>query len=353
MEEDMSTNESANLSSPFRGTGEILVTGGTGFIGAYILKNLVEKGYSVQAIRRTNSSLPFFIPEQILNKIHWIEGDILDVTSLHDAMQEVDTVIHSAAIVSFHKKDRKQMYKVNVEGTTNVVNVALENNIKRFLHVSSVAALGRTLTLEKVNEEKTWEENKTNTHYAITKRQAELEVWRGFGEGLSGVIINPSTVLGFGNWHSSSSAIFKKVYNGISWYTEGVNGFVGVEDVAEVAVRLLQSDISEKRFIVNADNWSFRQLIDCIADGFGRIRPSRKATPFLGEIVWRLEAFRSLFTDGKPLLSRESARVAHSKTEFENLALLKAVPQFNFTPLEQVIKKACKQYKEAILNQHL
>lgn len=325
----------------------VLVTGGTGFLGAYIIKNLVEKGHGVRAIRRS-AKTPFFIPEHIWQKVEWMEGDVLDVIALNDAMQGVDAIIHSAAVVSFHSKDRHQMYQTNVEGTANVVNIALENNIKRLVHVSSVAALGRTTKSEKVNEDRKWEENKNNTHYAISKRKAELEVWRGFAEGLEGVIINPSTILGYGNWHQSSCAIFKNTYKGFPWYTEGVNGFVGVEDVAEIAVQLMVSDINQKRFIVNADNWRFQQLLNTIADGFGKGHPHRAATKFMGEIAWRLEGFKSLFSDGKPLLTKESARVAHSRTEFDNTALLQALPNFQYTPLQDVIGKACCQYKRAV-----
>jgi dihydroflavonol-4-reductase len=325
----------------------VLVTGGTGFLGAYIIKNLVEKGHAVRAIRRS-ANTPFFIPQNIWDQVEWVEGDVLDVVALQEAMEGVDAVIHSAAVVSFDSKHRKEMYQTNVEGTANVVNMALEANIKRFVHVSSVAALGRTTKSEKVAEDRNWEENKNNTHYAISKRKAELEVWRGFAEGLEGVIMNPSTILGFGNWHQSSCAIFKNSYKGFPWYTEGVNGFVGVEDAAEIAVQLLQSDIHQKRFIVNADNWRFQQLLNTIADGFDKKHPHRPATRFMGEIAWRLEGFKSLFNDGKPLLTKESARVAHSRTEFNNEALLKALPHFAYTPLNDVIKKACCLYHKAV-----
>src|SRR4026208_855111 len=207
------------------GIRRILVTGGNGFLGSYIIKELIEKSFSVRAIRR-GSKLPFYIPEEILNKVQWIEGDILDVVSLEEAMDNIDTVIHSAAVVSFVKKDREQMYRVNVEGTANVVNIALEKNVRRFIYVSSVAALGRTATGGTVNEEKKWEASKTNTHYGKSKHNGELEVWRGISEGLNGVILNPSTILGFGDWNSSSCAIFKKIYDEFNWYTPGINGFV-------------------------------------------------------------------------------------------------------------------------------
>jgi nucleoside-diphosphate-sugar epimerase len=325
---------------------KILITGGTGFLGAYIIKHLVEKGYAVRAIRRSNK-LPVFIPAEILNSVEWVEGDVLDVVSLEDAMDGVDIVIHSAAIVSFDKKEQKQMYKVNAEGTANVVNIALEKNIKRFVHISSIAALGRKADGGHVDEEKKWEENRINTHYAKSKYKAELEVWRGISEGLDAVILNPATILGYGDWNSGSAAIFKKVYNEFKWYTPGVNGFVDVEDVAAATVLLMESGISEERFIINGDNWPFRKLMDTMAGSFGKKTPSRQTTPFILGIAWRIEKIRSFFTGKKPLLTKESAKVAHSKTYFDNAKFLKTFPQFSFTPLEQTIQKACKNYELA------
>jgi nucleoside-diphosphate-sugar epimerase len=325
----------------------VLVTGGTGFLGSYIIKNLVEKGHKVRAIRRS-TRLPFWIDASILNQVDWIDADILDTASMDQAMQGVDGIIHAAAIVSFTRKGRKSMYSVNVDGTANVVNAAIEHRIKRIVHVSSIAALGRTTKAELITEERKWEHNSNNTHYAISKHQAEMHVWRGFAEGLAGVIINPSTILGYGNWHQSSNTIFKNIYRGFRWYTKGVNGFVGVEDCAEAAVQLLFSDITEQRFIVNADNWVFRDLFKAIADGFGRKPPSREAGKTLGEIAWRLEAIKAFFTGKKPLLTKETAKVGQSKTSFDGTAVLRALPLFQYTPLEIVIKNACENYKEAV-----
>ena len=200
---------------------------------------MVEKNYVVRAIRR-NNKLPVYVSEKIFDKVEWVEGDILDVVSLEEAMDGMDTVIHAAAMVSFVKKDREQMYQVNVEGTANVVNMALEKNIKRFVHISSVASLGRTANGGSVNEEKKWEESKVNTHYAKSKYKGELEVWRGISEGLSGVILNPSTILGYGDWNTSSCAIFKKIHDGFNWYTPGLNGFVDVEDTARATIALME-----------------------------------------------------------------------------------------------------------------
>ena len=325
----------------------ILVTGGTGFLGSYIIKNLVEKGHAVRALRR-NSPLPFYIPPSIFEKVEWVEGDVLDMVSLADAVQGVEAVIHAAAIVSFSKQNRRQMYQVNMEGTANMVNAAIEGNVKRFVHISSVAALGRSPKVEMVSEEKKWESNPNNTHYAISKHQGEMHAWRGFAEGLDGVVVNPSTILGYGNWHQSSCAIFKNAYREFPWYTLGINGFVGIEDVAEATVALLFSGISQKKFIVSGENWIFREVFNTIADNFHKKQPNRKATPALGEIAWRLEGIKSFFSGNHPLLTRETARVAHSKSSFDNRALLEALPGFAFTPLETVIKKACEKYIQAL-----
>ncbi|HUR65683.1 MAG TPA: SDR family NAD(P)-dependent oxidoreductase [Chitinophagaceae bacterium] len=322
----------------------VLVTGGTGFLGAYIIKALIEKGYAVRAIRRSVKP-PSFISPEILSRVEWVEGDVLDVISLEDAMEGVDTIIHSAAVVSFLKKTRKDMYQVNAEGTANIVNIALEKNIRRLVHISSVAALGRTASGGHVNEETKWEESKVNTHYAKSKYKAELEVWRAISEGLDAVIVNPSTILGYGDWESGSSAIFKNIHRQFKWYTTGINGFVDVEDVARATVMLMESNMSGERYIVNGDTWSFRQLQDTIADNFNKKRPGKLATPFLLGIAWRAERFKSFFSGKKPLLTKESARVAVSKTWFENDKLLKAFPGFSFTPLEETIKKACEKYR--------
>src|SRR5688500_2655690 len=101
----------------------VLVTGGTGFLGGYIIQNLVEKGLPVRAIRRT-SKTPFVSPPHIIEKVEWVEGDVLDVVSVYEAMEGIEGVIHAAALVSFHAEDGQDLMQINREGTANVVNAA-------------------------------------------------------------------------------------------------------------------------------------------------------------------------------------------------------------------------------------
>lgn len=329
-------------------SAKVFVTGGTGFLGSYIIKELIEKGYAVKAIRRKSSKLPFYIPAEILQKVEWVVADVLDIVSLEDSMEGTDMVIHAAGIVSFWKKEKKQMYKVNVEGTANVVNAALTNNIKRFVHISSVAALGRKKDGGHVDETSKWEESKINTPYARSKQKAEMEVWRGGGEGLNIIILNPSTIIGYGDWNTSSCAVFKNVYNEFGWYSNGVNGFVDVEDAAKATVLMMESSITDERFIVNGENWLFKKLLDTMAENFGKKKPTKKITSFIVALAWRIDKMRSFFTGVKPLLTKESAKVAMSKTHFENDKILETLQGFSFTTLEESIKKACKKYKDLL-----
>jgi dihydroflavonol-4-reductase len=326
----------------------VLVTGGTGFLGAYIIKELIEKGHKVRAIHRTGP-MPFFLPADIREKTEWIACDIRDIVGLEDAMTGVDAVIHAAAKVSFAgKKDRQELFSINIDGTGHLVNVALTQHVRRFLHVSSVAALGRTKGGLEVTEAKVWEDSKYNTTYAISKFHGEMEVWRGIGEGLQAVIVNPSTLLGFGDWKTSSCQLFRNAFREFPWYTEGINGFVDVADAARAIVRLLENDVCGQRYILNGDNWSFRHLFDTMASAFGKKPPYREATALLAAMAWRLEKVKSLLTGKPSLLTRESARVAATSTRFDNRKILRQLPDFAFTPLEETIRAACAAYLRQI-----
>ncbi|MFT3903039.1 MAG: NAD-dependent epimerase/dehydratase family protein [Niabella sp.] len=327
---------------------KILITGGTGFLGAYIIAQLLAEGNTVKAIRRAGAVWPRFMPPAMESQVDWVEGDVLDVLFLQDAMQDVDTVVHSAALVSYAPKDRRRMYSVNIEGTANVVNAAIEAGVKRMVHVSSVAAIGKKKGVKLKDEDGEWESGGANSHYAITKYHAEMEVWRGFAEGLEGVIVNPATILGYGDWEKGSCAIFKKVYDGLKYYTRGVNAFTDVEDVAKAVVALMNSNITEERFIVCNDNWPFRKLLDTIADGFGKPRPEKEASAFMANVAWRLEAIKSALKGQAPVITKESAGISQNESYFDNQKLLKALPDFHYRPLEETIKSACGKYLQDI-----
>jgi dihydroflavonol-4-reductase len=327
--------------------GRVLLTGGTGFLGGYILQELVEKGYEVVAIRHSQA-LPFCIPKTIFEQVEWHSGDVLDLVGLAELMPGIDAVIHAAGKVSFLRRERKEMAQTNIEGTANLVNLALEGGVRRFIHVSSVAALGRSANGTHVQEGYPLERIVLNTHYARSKFLSEMEVWRAIGEGLPAAIVNPSTILGYGDWNHSSCAIFKHVYEESPWYSKGVNGFVDVEDVARAIVLLMESDISGERFILSAENRSFQEIMDLIADGFSRKHPRWNAGPLLSRIAWRWEYLKSGLSGKPPLLTQETARIARSQTYFENDKMLRSFPGFGFRSLSETISRSCQSYLDSL-----
>ena len=317
----------------------IFITGASGLLGASLIETLFAAHHGASDLqiralyRKQIPAIPF------ADKIDWIEGDILDVVVLEEALKGVSEVYHCAAIVSFDPKQKKRMHATNVEGTANVVNACIDADIKKLLFVSSVAALGRIKEDGPINETMNWSEETSNSEYGKTKYLAEMEVWRGIGEGLDAVIVNPVIILGSGDWNGGSSGIFKSVYNRFPWYTNGVSGFVDVKDVSNAMTALMKSDISAQRYIISGHNTPYRTIFNLIADAFKVPRPSKKVTPLLAAIVWRLEAVKAFFTGSSPLLTKETTLTAQAVVNFDNTKLLKALPDFSYTPLEETINR--------------
>ena len=321
----------------------IFVTGGTGFLGSYILQELVLQGRPVRALRR-NLTVPFYMHPALLGKISWVQGDILDVNGLIENMTGCDTIIHAAGMVSFNPSDKKKLFQLNIEGTTNIVNAAIEAGIKDLIHVSSVSALGRHDDAKPMDEDKKWIGNHGQSNYGISKYYSEMEVWRGMGEGLSPLIVNPSTLLGYGDWNQTSCGLFKTAYREFPWYMNGSNGFTDVRDTARAIIALMDQGIRNERYIISAENRTYREVFNWMAQGFGKKQPSKKAGPFFAGMAWRTEKIRAAFSRHKPLITRESVAIASRRSLYSNQKLLKALPSFRFRSLEDSIFEACAGY---------
>jgi len=324
----------------------ILVTGANGLIGSAIVRRLLASGHKVKALKRTNSDLRLL--QDIQSQIEWVEGDVLDLLSLERACEGVTYIIHTAAVVSFLPKDRNQMFEINVGGTANVVNIALNAKVQKLAFVSSVAALGRPdpLMIDPhiptiINENQKWEESPLNSHYGKSKYLAELEVWRGVAEGLSAVIVNPGMVLGEGDWHRSSTQLFKYVYDEKKYYTEGFVNYVDVQDVADIMVKLLFSTIENERFVLSAGHTTYKDLFTKMAKGLGKNPPSKLISPFLTEIIWRMEAVRSWLTGSKPLITKETAKTSRTKIIYDGQKIKEAL-HIQYKPLDKTIGRVCE-----------
>ncbi|MEJ7683960.1 MAG: NAD-dependent epimerase/dehydratase family protein [Segetibacter sp.] len=317
------------------------MTGGTGLVGSHLINKLVRQGKYVKALYRS------LIPD-IRDKeaVEWVKGDILDVLSLEEAMQNSDQVYHCAAIVSFDPQQKYQMFATNIEGTANVVNASLNAGITKLCFVSSVAALGQRRQGEEIDESMSWNEETGNSNYGKSKYFAEMEVWRGIGEGLKAVIVNPVIILGAGNWNEGSAKIFKTAYEEFPWYTDGESGFVDIKDVVDIMTQLMESNISGERFIVSGANRKYKDIFTAIADAFGKKPPHRKVTPFIASLVWRMYALKSMFTNDISLLTSETARSAQAIARYNNSKLKNFLPSFTYTPLDETIKRVCNELQQ-------
>tara|TARA_R110001606_G_scaffold248868_1_gene396764 strand:+ start:1518 stop:2525 length:1008 start_codon:yes stop_codon:yes gene_type:complete len=329
----------------------ILVTGGTGLVGSHLLYHLCLQNDAIRAIYRTDSSLEkvknvfsYYTDDTTLfDKIEWFLADITDVPAMIPAFFDVKHVYHCAAFISFNPKDYRQMRKVNIHGTAIIVNLCVDAKIDKLCFVSSIAAVGNSLHTNITTEEDEWNKELDNSGYSITKFGAEMEVWRASQEDIDVVIVNPGVILGSGFWNAGSGKLFSQVYNGFQFYTEGVTGFISVQDVVKPMILLMNSTVKNERFILVSENKSFKEIFFLIADGFGKKRPSIKIKPWQTNIFWRVAWLISKITGKEPLISKYSAKSAHSISEYSSEKIQNTL-NFKFENIEKSIIDICKNY---------
>lgn len=322
----------------------ILVTGATGFLGSYLTRLLVREGYRVRAIRRADSSMD--LVQEVAGQVEWAEADVTDIVALEDAFQGVTHVMHCAAISSFHPRDAERLKRINIDGTTNIVNLSLDFGIQKLVHVSSIAAFGRAKDRPRLDENSKWVQSGDNSRYAVSKYMSEQEVWRAHAEGLPVAVVNPAVILGSGFWSAGSPRFFSQVDAGLKFWPVGRSGLVDVRDVAQFMVRLLESDISGERYILNAQDTAYRDLFNLIADALQAKPPMIKVTPLLAEVAWRVEWLKEKILGAEPVVTKESARSSVSSFYYDNKKSL-GIPGFRYRPLEQTVRETAAQFMEA------
>lgn len=334
----------------------MFVTGGTGLLGSHIICELLKSGERVTALKRANSSLAWF--EKVANhllkedwksyskRLNWVDGDVLDIVSLIDGMENCDVVYHAAAMVSFARKDQEGLMRINVNGTANVVNACLSMASKpKLCFISSTASIGR---VEKKMSDETMEysEASSNSFYSYTKYLAELEAYRGREEGLDVAIVNPCIILGFGNWNQGSVKFFKNGKSGFPFYTGGSNAFVDARDVAKVALLLVEKACFEDRYLCVGWNLKYYDVFAQIAKEFGSKPPRILVRPWMAEVLWRIIGVYN-FIAGTGIITRESARAGSRDTTYSSQKLIDKTG-FTFTPFEESISDACEGYKSLV-----
>ena len=314
----------------------VVVTGATGLVGSFLVTELLKYGHKVRAIsRRTFSS-----PDPSV--LEWRQGDLLDPLFLAEAFAGATHVFHCAGLVSYAPQDKELLQQINVEGTTNVVNTCLELEDIKLCYVSSIAAVENEKNKSEADEDAKWDLNASHSDYAESKYQAELEVWRGISEGLTAVIVNPSIILGPGNWQESSTRLFRYVFEENPLYTAGAANFVDVRDVVEMMYKLAFSEVEGERFILNAGPMAYETFFKEVANCFGKKAPGFKVGSKLAGILWRLEHVRSLITGKRPLITRDTARITARKHNYR-ADKVKKVLSCEFRTLEETIAWSCKE----------
>lgn len=323
-------------------------------LGAHLLYELTQQGHAIRATFRddrkkelTARIFSYYTNhrEELLERVNWVKADLVDVTDVETAMNGIEKVYHCAALVSFDDKDGEALIRMNPLITANVVNVALDFNVRKLVYASSVSALGRTVQGKLINEEAQWVDSKHNSVYAKSKYLAELEVWRGSEEGLNVAIVNPTIILGPGNWKEGSAAVFHTIARGFKFYTEGVNGYVDARDVAEAMIKLMESRVTGERFVLVGENLTYREVFSKIALALDAPRPQIHAKPWMGNIVWRIAKLKSWLLGGKPMVTRETVHTAHQHNIYDN-SKVKEVLNFSFTPVEKTILDFARFYKD-------
>ena len=321
----------------------IAVTGANGLLGSVIVRMLLHHQEQFLAIKRKHSDISLL--QDVNDRITWFDADLLDVVSLNEALRNVTHVIHTAAVVSYNPAKARQVMEINVEGTRNIVNACLANNVKRIVHVSSVAALAAQKGQTTITEENKWVESNRQTVYAKSKYLSELEIFRGQEEGISSVIVNPSLILAGANWDNSSAQIFKYIWKQSPFYSDGSVNYVDVEDVALIVYKLLRMPIEAERFIVSAGKVRYKELFGLIAKEFGKKIPSIRISKNFLRIGAFFETLRAIITGSEPRLTRETARIAGVDYLFENRKIVEEL-NFKFQPIDKTLQRCCRYYMD-------
>lgn len=329
----------------------VFVTGATGLIGSFLLLELQARGLAVRALHRGTA------PVENFPGVEWVQGDILDATLLASAISsEVTHVFHCAGLVSYAPQDEDALLQTNVEGTAAIVDACLARPGIRLGYVSSVAALGPpaeptgeqvVATQQVVTEKATWDLGASHPAYATSKYLGELEVWRGAAEGLAAVIVNPSVVLGPGDWQRSSTRLLRYAYDEHRFYTKGLLNFVDARDVVTHLARLvldLPPRPGTERYILNGGAYPLGDFLREAAAAFGRRPPTVAVPDWAAEIIWRLEHGRAVLTGARPLITRDTARAGRQHIYYD-ASKVQLATGLGFRPLSETIAWATQGLK--------
>ncbi len=326
----------------------ILVTGATGLVGAHLCLTLLKKNQNVVALYRREKKRAalkeFFISRNesaLFEKIQWREADLCDLPALTKAFEDITQVYHCAAYISMAYYKRNQLQEVNQQGTAYIANLCIENKIKKLVYVSSIAALGSQTTSGIITEDTPWNPTIEKTPYAYSKYGAELEIWRASQEGVAVAIVNPGVILGDSMPRNPIDQLIHQIEKGLSFYPTGKTGYVAVEDVVEVMVKLMSSSIENQRFILVAENWSYQKFTQYVAKKMNKKIPSKVLHPIYLKTAWFFESLASTLGLRKKFLSKALIKSLSDQNEIDGSRIEKNI-DFSYRKIEPYLDSIFK-----------
>lgn len=283
-------------------TKPVLVTGGSGMLGAHILRHLLSSGYT--SITATYHQHENNIPADLRDTIRWELLALPDLTAVNDLVQGHAYVIHNAGFISYRKSDKAKLLDVNQEGTRQIVNACLAENTEHLIYIGSIASLGKEKNGVVLNELSPWLDNTYSTNYGLSKYLGELEVWRAHGEGLPVSVILPSLVIGSGPMESTSMQMVHRIVHKPPFYPGGQTGFIAADDIASFIMMLLSTAKTGERWLLSAEDLTYQQLYSIIKNELGSTRTFRKAPKLLSGIYLKIASLLSSKGLGPELLNQ-------------------------------------------------
>jgi len=246
----------------------VLVTGGTGVVGQPVIRRLVESGRNVRGLARSEKAASVLADLGAAPS----PGDIEDPDSLVRAMSGCEVVYDIAGLVSFCPADPAAMYRINVEGTRNVVRAARRAGVRRLIHTSSVAALGERPGT--VGNESTRHTGRYFSHYARSKHQGELVALAEAGD-MEVVVVNPASVQGAGRITGTGNLLLQAVNGHLRFLVDTPISIVDAEDCVRGHIAAEQRGVAGRRYVLSGFTITLRQACDLIRELTGRRYPIR------------------------------------------------------------------------------
>jgi dihydroflavonol-4-reductase len=308
------------------------VTGGTGFVGLNLVQQLRAQHWEVTACHRQSSNLELirrFGPRLVV-------ADVTDRQSLLAAMPErPDAVFHLAASVSFWQPRNDEQTRVNVEGTRNVVEAALERKAQRFIHVSSLAAWGPA-DGDVIDETTPSRAPGHSVNYFRSKWLAEQEVQRGIERGLKAVIINPANILGPYDPNTWSRSISLVKQGKVPFAPPGAAPWCHVHEVVRAMISAVERGGIGERYLLAGTQASYRDLFQITCELLGQ-KPPRVAPRWLVLAVAALNDRVSRLTGREPDLTPDVARIFASSYEVRSSKAERELG-FRSVPFRQMVE---------------